>query len=117
MSTWLHLTALFTLNYAGLCALSVTMQRHYSELHGRGREAPPALRIRLQAAGWGALALAFTAALLDGGAHGPLLWLGGLTAAATLLMLLLSFAPHHAVRLAKALGAVGFVAFVLAGVY
>lgn len=114
MSAALSMVAMFALNYAGLGALSMAMQRHYADLHGRGREAPVALRQRLQASGWGALALAFAAALqAQGTSHGILLWLGGLTAAALLLMSLLSYAPQHAARLAQAAGVAGLAAFLL----
>lgn len=114
MSGVLYMVAVFALCHAGFGALSVAMQRHYADMHGRGQEAPPALRRRLQAAGAGALVLAFGAAVLNaGGGHGPLVWLGGMTAAALALMLLLTYAPQRVTVLAQAAGAIGVVAFLL----
>ncbi|MDQ1833530.1 DUF3325 domain-containing protein [Massilia scottii] len=116
MSGVFYLVAVFGLSYAGFGALSVAMQRHYADMHGRGQEAPPALRRRLQAAGAGALVLALAAALLKGGGgHGPLIWLGGMTAAALALMMLLAYAPQRVARLAQAAGVAGAIAFVLGG--
>ena len=116
MSGLLYMVAVFALCHAGFGALSVAMQRHYADMHGRGQEAPPALRRRLQAAGAGALVLAFAAALLKAGAgHGPLIWLGGMTAAALALMLMLTYLPQKVARMAQAAGALGIAAFVLGG--
>ncbi|NHZ35911.1 DUF3325 domain-containing protein [Massilia rubra] len=116
MSGVLSMVAVFALCHAGFGALSVAMQRHYADMHGRGQEAPPALRRRLQAAGASALALAFAAAVLKGGAgHGTLTWLGGMTTAALALMMLLTYAPQRVARLAQAAGAIGMIAFLLGG--
>ncbi|NHZ42666.1 DUF3325 domain-containing protein [Massilia aquatica] len=115
MSGVCYLVAVFALCHAGFGALSVAMQRHYADMHGRGLEAPPELRRRLQAAGAGALVLAFAAAVLKGGGgHGTLTWLGGMTTAALALMMLLTYAPQRVARLAQAAGAIGLAAFALA---
>lgn len=117
MSGVLYMVAVFALCHAGFGALSVAMQRHYADMHGRGQEAPPALRRRLQAFGAGALVLAFVAAVLKaGGGHGPLVWLGGMTAAALALMLLLAYAPQRVSSIAKAAGAVGIAAFFIGAI-
>jgi hypothetical protein len=114
MSGVFYMVAVFALCHAGFGALSVAMQRHYADMHGRGQEAPPALRRRLQATGAAALALALGAAVLKAGAgHGPLLWLGAMTAAALALVLLLSYAPRRVARLAQAAAAVGLVGLFL----
>ncbi|RSZ60797.1 DUF3325 domain-containing protein [Massilia atriviolacea] len=114
MSGALYMVAVFALCHAGFGALSVAMDRHYADMHGRGQEPPPAVRQRLQAAGAAALALALAAAVLKaGGGHGPLVWLGGMTAAALALVLLLTYAPQRVARLAQAAGAVGAIAFAL----
>ncbi|NHZ92458.1 DUF3325 family protein [Massilia sp. CCM 8733] len=116
MSGGWYMVAMFALCHAGFGALSVAMQRHYADMHGRGQEAPPELRRRLQAAGASALVLAFVAAVLKaGGGHGPLVWLGGMTAAALALMLLLTYAPQRVSVLAQAAGPIGLVAFALGG--
>jgi hypothetical protein len=116
--TALYLFALFALSYGGMFALSVAMDRHYADLYGRGAEPPRALRLRLQLGGAAALALALAASVQAmGAAHGLLLWLGALTAACALLVLLLSYALRHAALLGVAACACGSAAFVLAGVY
>lgn len=117
MSGGLYMVAVFALCYAGFGALSVAMQRHYADMHGRGQEAPPDLRRRLQAVGASALVLAFLAAVLKaGGGHGPLVWLGGMTAAALALMLLLTYAPQRVSLLAQAAGAIGLAALLLGAI-
>lgn len=117
MSGAFYMVAVFALCHAGFGALSVAMQRHYADMHGRGQEAPPALRRRLQAAGSAALVLAFAAAMLHAGSgHGPLIWLGGMTTAALALMMLLTYVPHRVAPLTQAAAVVGLAAFVLGGV-
>jgi hypothetical protein len=117
MSGVFYMMSVFALCHAGFGALSVAMQRHYADMHGRGQEAPATLRRRLQAAGAAGLALAFAAAVLQaGGGHGPLIWLGGMTTAALALMMLLTYAPRRVAPLAQAAALVGLAAFVLGGV-
>ncbi len=91
----------FLLAYAGLCCLCLAMERHYAALHGRGAEPPPALRRQLSVGGWLMLAIALAWAMQTAGpAYGLLLWTGGLTGCALLLILLLPYAPRQAPRLA-----------------
>lgn len=117
MNGVLYMVAVFALCHAGFGALSVAMQRHYADMHGRGQEAAPALRRRLQATGAAALLLAFGAAVIKaGGGHGPLIWLGAMTAAALVLVLLLSYAPQRVARLAQAAGCLGLAAFFLGAI-
>lgn len=116
--TALYLFALFTLSYGGMFALSMAMDRHYADLRGRGAEPPRALRRRLQLGGGAALALALAASVHAlGGAHGFLMWLGALTGACLLLVLLLSYVLRLAALLGVAAYACGSVAYLLAGVY
>lgn len=106
MMEWFDKLAVFTAAYAGMAGLCLAMDRHYADLHGRGKEPPPATRRRLQWGGWLALAISLAWAVkVDGGALGLLFWCGGLTGAALLLVLLLPYAPRHAARLGVAAGA------------
>lgn len=114
----LHLLALFMLSYGGMFTLSMAMDRHYADLRGRGAEPAPALRRRLQLGGTAALLLALSASVRAmGGPHGFLLWLGALTGACLLLVLLLSYANRVAALLGIAAYACGSAACLLAGVY
>lgn len=89
--------------YAGWTALSVGMDRHYSDIHGRGKE--PDQRTRNQCRLLGTLALLATFAVsvkLEGWTVGAVLCLGIMTAGALLLVLLLTYAPQRAIRCGKA---------------
>ncbi|WP_256078418.1 DUF3325 domain-containing protein [Massilia sp. YIM B04103] len=95
MNGMLNMAAMFAFCFTGLAALSLAMERHYADIHGRGATPPAALCRSLRMGGGLALLLAFSAALRDGSVgHGILLWLGGLTAAAVALVLLLSYKPR-----------------------
>lgn len=114
----LYLLALFALGYGGMFALSMAIDRHYADLRGRGAEPPLALRRRLRLGGAAALALALAASVhAMGGAHGFLLWLGALSGACLLLVLLLFYALRLAALLGVLAYACGSVAYLLAGVY
>jgi len=111
---WLDLLPVFTLAYAGLGALCLSMERHYADLHGRGAAPTRELRRNLQLAGWSALILALASAIgSEGGPHGVMLWLGGLSGAGLALVLLLPYAPRLASQLAQAAGAGGALLFLL----
>jgi len=91
--------------YAGWSALSIGMDRHYSDIHGRGKE--PDQRTRNQCRLLGTLALIATFAVsvkLEGWTVGAVLCLGILTAGALLLVLLLTYAPHRAIKFGKLAG-------------
>ena len=103
----------FALCYAGLSSLCLAMDRHYADLHGRGAEPPAPLRRRqrqparpLQAA---ALAWAMHIA---GGGYGLVYWVGSLTGCGLLLIWLLPYAPHQAMRLARMIGVAALLAAV-----
>jgi hypothetical protein len=90
------------LAYGGLAAISFTMDRHYADIHGRGAEPDSRTRRRFRTLGWAGLILSFIACIAANGWHtGPVLWCGMLTASAIVLTLLLQYAPHRAIRLAR----------------
>lgn len=94
---------------AGFGALSLAMDRHFEDIHGRGTS-PGAMRRWLQLAGSLALVASLLACLAaQGTAQGWVLWCGVLTVAALLLMALLCYAPRWAPRVSTlaALVAVG----------
>ena len=83
------------LAYSGLAATSITMDRHYADIHGRGKEASPTTRLRLRTLGWIGLALSFMACIGASGWHiGPVLWCGILSLAAWSVTLLLQYHPR-----------------------
>lgn len=96
----------------GWTALSLAMDRHYADIHGRGKEPGMATRRLFRAMGTLALLAAFAVCVaLEGWTIGPVLCLGTLTAAALILMLLLSYVPHRVI----ASGKVAAVASLLLG--
>eukprot|EP01133_Synstelium_polycarpum_P020127 gene20128-24137_t len=93
------------------------MDRHYADLHGRGAEPPAPLRRRLQWTGSLALAAALAWAMhIAGGAYGLVYWVGSLTGCGLLLIWLLPYAPHHAMRLARVIGSAAVLAAVVLAV-
>ena len=56
------------LAFSGFAATSITMDRHYADIHGRGAEPSPATRLRLRTLGWIGLALSFMACIGASGA-------------------------------------------------
>ncbi|AKU24098.1 hypothetical protein ACZ75_24245 [Massilia sp. NR 4-1] len=115
MSGILNMAAMFAFCFTGLAALSLAMERHYADIHGRGATPPAAVCRSLRMGGGLALLLAFSAALRDGSVgHGILLWLGGLTAAAIALVLLLSYAPRLTGRSALLSAAFAMLTFLAA---
>lgn len=91
------------LAYGGLAAISLAMDRHHADIHGRGKAPDHRTRLQFRLAGWFGLALSFMACIaVRGWNTGPVLWCGMLTAAAILLTLLLQYAPRKAMKLAWA---------------
>ncbi|MBW9336630.1 MULTISPECIES: DUF3325 domain-containing protein [Herbaspirillum] len=89
-------------------ALAMAMDRHYADIHGRGVEPAPPLRMRLR----GAAVLGLLASLalnvhMQGWGVGLVAGLGVLTLAALLLVLAVSYWPARlpAIRRALLLGA------------
>lgn len=68
-----------TLSFSAFTALSLAMEKHQLELHGKSA-ATPARRSQWQVLGWLLLGVAFAICVLDHGwAIGPVLWLGVMT--------------------------------------
>ena len=83
------------LAFSGFAATSLTMDRHYADIHGRGKECDTRTRLRLRALGWLGLLLSFIACIGASGWHlGPVLWCGELSIAAWILTLLLQYHPR-----------------------
>src|SRR3546814_6018596 len=95
----------WTLAYCGFTALSLGMDRHHADIHGRGSVPGKQQRIRLQASGSLALmASYFISSQAEGWAMGTLSCLGTMTAAALPLALLLTYAPQKTAILGKLAG-------------
>lgn len=86
--------------FGGFAALSLAMDRHHEDVHGRGR--PRYLsQSWLRMAGAAGLLFSLGASLAAGGpAQGWVLWFGVLTAAAGVLVSLLAYAPRQVPRAA-----------------
>jgi hypothetical protein len=81
------------LGFLGLAALSLSLGRHHQALW----PTPPDRRriLGLRAAGWALIALSLAAAIrLDGWNFGPVDWLGTLTGAGLLLIVVQSYRPR-----------------------
>jgi len=91
-----------TLAYAGWTALSIGMDRHYADIHGRGKEPAQKTRNVCRLLGMIALLLTFAVSVrLQGWTIGSVLCLGTMTAGALLLVLLLTYAPQRAIGVGK----------------
>ena len=111
--TFLALVALASA-IAGFAALSLAMDRHWEQLHGRGSEPTPRGRRRLRHAGTVALLASLLACIaLRGAGQGWVAWAGMLTAAAIALVLTLTYAARGVVWLGW--GATGLALVALAG--
>ncbi len=87
------------LAYGGWTALSIGMDRHYADIHGRGKEPDQKTRNVCRLLGTVALLLTFAVCVrLQGWTVGSVLCLGTMTAGALLLVLLLTYAPQRAIR-------------------
>jgi len=83
------------LAFSGFAATSLTMDRHYADIYGRGKEPDARLRLRLRTLGWLGLLLSFMACIGASGWHiGPVLWCGILSLAAWTVTLLLQYHPR-----------------------
>lgn len=100
--------------YGGWTALSIGMDRHYADIHGRGKEPDQRTRRMCRVLGTVALALTFAVCVhLQGWTVGSVLCLGTMTASALLLVLLLTYAPQRAVRGGQVAAGLGVVFGVL----
>lgn len=94
--------ATLALAYSAWVALSLAMDRHYADIHGRGAEPSAAQRRRGRWLGTLALAAALAVCIDNSGwSIGPVAWLGSMTMAALLLVLQLSYAPRSVPRTGK----------------
>lgn len=112
---WLAVAAI-ALAYAGFTALSLAMDRHHADVHGRGQAPSPRARRWLRAGGATGLALSLLACVeRQGWNMGPILWCGAMTLGALLLTgVLLPYAPRWAWRLAVLSAPVGLIGLALA---
>lgn len=114
MTAGIAMVAGFALAFSGFTALALTIDRHYADIHGRGREPSPRLVRRLHVLGWSALLLCWLAqADAQGWPIGTIYWLGVLTAAALAVVAVLSWTPLRAAPLARASAAGGVLLLAL----
>ncbi len=102
----LSMIAAFALTYAGLTALCVGFDRHHRQLRP-GRTKPSARRhLVIRTGGWLLLSLSLWVSLRAwGDGVGWVAWFGLLSAATTLLVLQLAYAPRRVLALAGVAGA------------
>ena len=82
------------LSFTAFTALSLAMEKHQQELHGKAA-ASPVRRTQWRVLGWVLLTVAFALCVVDHGwAMGPVLWLGALTLGG----IVLAFAPANRTR-------------------
>ena len=99
---------------AGFVALSLTMDRHWEGLHGRGNLPRDSTRRMLRWSGGGGLLVSLLVCLnVWGASQGWVAWAGTLTAAAIGLVLVLSYAARAIKRVGWAAGGVSVVALLL----
>lgn len=98
------------LSFSAFTALSLSMERHQHDLHGKAAAAP-ARRMQWRVLGWALLTAAFALCVADHGwAMGPVLWLGAMTLAGVTLSLgLYPYRPTWIAPLAIALPVLGLV--------
>ncbi|CCP10767.1 hypothetical protein SMSKK35_1392 [Stenotrophomonas maltophilia SKK35] len=103
-----------TLSFSAFTALSLAMEKHQHDLHGKAA-ASPARRTQFRVLGWALLAVAFALCVADHGwAMGPVLWLGTMTLGGAVLSFgLYPYRPKWIAALAIALPAAGLLVAVL----
>lgn len=83
--------------FCGFAAISLTIKRHYADIHGRG-EAGPQLSRYLTVGGWIALAVSLTIFIaLEQFGNGLMLWCGTLTASGWILVLMLNYTTRQVI--------------------
>ncbi|MHC1652481.1 DUF3325 domain-containing protein [Stenotrophomonas maltophilia] len=99
-----------TLSFSAFTALSLAMEKHQHDLHGKAAAAP-ARRMQWRVLGWALLTIAFALCVADHGwAMGPVLWLGAMTVAGvTLSFGVYPYRPTWIAPLAIALPVLGLV--------
>lgn len=87
--------------YVGMLSLCLGLERHYKQVWGK--PGPLWLRRGLRCVGWMALAMSLLlCSAAWGWAMGPVGWLGALSLAGLVLVMLLPYGPRTAVALAAA---------------
>jgi hypothetical protein len=99
-----------TLSFSAFTALSLAMEKHQHDLHGKAA-APPARRTQWRVLGWALLTEAFALCVVDHGwAIGQELWLGTMTLGGVALSFgLYPYRPKWIAPLAIALPVAGLV--------
>ncbi|PJL10559.1 hypothetical protein B9Y66_15790 [Stenotrophomonas maltophilia] len=102
------------LSFTAFTALSLAMEKHQQELHGKAA-ASPVRRMQWRVLGWVLLTVAFALCVVDQGwAMGPVLWLGALTLGGIVLAFgLYPYRPKWIAPLAVALPVIGLVVALL----
>ena len=104
-----------TVSFSAFTALSLAMEKHQLELHGKAQAS--AARMRLwRWLGWALLTLSFALCVWDHGwALGPVLWLGAMTISGMLIAFgLYPFRPRWMMPLAWVLPVLGVAVAVVA---
>lgn len=103
-----------TLNFSAFTALSLAMEKHQLDLHGKAHAGPARMRL-WRWLGWALLVIAFGICVADHGwAAGPVLWMGAMTISGLLIAFgLYPWRPRWIAPLAWALPVVGLVAAAL----
>ena len=103
-----------TLSFSAFTALSLAMEKHQHDLHGKA-VATPARRTQWRVLGWTLLAAAFVLCVADHGwAMGPVLWLGAMTLGGIALAFgLYPYRPAWIAPLAIALPVLGLLVALL----
>lgn len=102
------------LSFTAFTALSLAMEKHQQELHGKAA-ASPVRRMQWRVLGWVLLTVAFALCVVDQGwAMGPVLWLGALTLGGIVLAFgLYPYRPKWIAPLAIGLPVIGLVVALL----
>lgn len=98
---------------AGFVSLSLAMDRHWEQLHGRGSEPRPASKRWLHVGGIAGLAVSLLACIaLRGAGQGWVAWAGMLTVAAGALAMMLTYATRGVARLGMGAAAVSLLSLI-----
>ena len=103
-----------SLAYGSWTALCIGMDRHYADIHGRGKAPEEKNRMICRLLGTiGLLLTLFVCVKLQGWSVGAVMCIGTMTAGALLLTLLLTYAPEHVVSAGKLATAVSVLSSLL----
>ncbi|MEG0184379.1 MAG: DUF3325 domain-containing protein [Stenotrophomonas sp.] len=104
-----------TVSFSAFTALSLAMDKHQLDLHGKAPASPARMRL-WRWLGWALLTLSFVLCVWDHGwAAGPVLWLGAMTVSGMLIAFgLYPFRPRWIAPLAWALPVIGLAVALLA---